>query len=352
MLAIAILLFLHLDIFANVKENLILANYKNTPSKTYKNQLLNLSFTVITAENNISNLDIKYQNYYGIKLLNKENSNNLKANNLEVSFYAKVTENFFKLPDINISISNEATVIDSFLLKGEKKRANKVYDNSGFCGVVANKIDIINYKVDSYDKTNNIVVLELESDFGNLEDFYLQGDFAQGTDWIENSPPKTKIFYYVLLPISKKEVTFNYFNPIEEEYKKINIKFDFSKYNQKVSTQVEINPTKKSLPYLRFTILITLGIIFLLLYLVKKNYLYLILAIFSLTFLLLSTRDESVFIKKDTTIYLLPTRNSSYFFKTNDKTMTKLLNIKNGYYKILLPDNKIGWVKERDVIKN
>jgi hypothetical protein len=147
-------------------------------------------------------------------------------------------------------------------------------------------------------------------------------------------------------------VEFNYFRPSTGEFKKVTVAFDFSKFGQKTSTQIEINPNKKGFPYLKVMLTSLLVLLFLLLYIWKKHPLFLILSVVIAALLIYMTRDKSVTVKPDAKVYLLPTKNASIFFTTTHAITTEMIKKREGYFKIMLPDDKIGWIKEDDVYKD
>ena len=52
-------------------------------------------------------------------------------------------------------------------------------------------------------------------------------------------------------------------------------------------------------------------------------------------------------VKKDSYVYILPTKNSTIFFKVENDQRIEILERKNGFIKVLGSDNDfIGWIKE------
>ena len=52
-------------------------------------------------------------------------------------------------------------------------------------------------------------------------------------------------------------------------------------------------------------------------------------------------------VKQDSFVYILPTKNSTIFFKVDKEEKVEILQRKNGFIKILGVDNGfIGWIKE------
>jgi len=58
-------------------------------------------------------------------------------------------------------------------------------------------------------------------------------------------------------------------------------------------------------------------------------------------------------VKKDSFVYILPTKNSTIFFKLEENQKVEVLNTKSDFIKIMGIDNKfIGWVKEENFEEN
>jgi hypothetical protein len=62
--------------------------------------------------------------------------------------------------------------------------------------------------------------------------------------------------------------------------------------------------------------------------------------------------NRNFLLQKDTNVFILPTKSSSVFFKTDSDVYVEVLDSQKGYIKVLLPDDKIGWVNEEDISKN
>ena len=95
---------------------------------------------------------------------------------------------------------------------------------------------------------------------------------------------------------------------------------------------------------------ILLAIVFFGLYFYKRKIIFLILGIcvLAVLFYLLSIKT-AVSLKPNAEIRIQPTFNSTIILKTKDVIEVKILADRHGYYKVLLEDERIGWVKEDDI---
>ena len=332
------------------QERLIFTKNLVFPDTVYKNEILQVHIDAIIAEDIFDSITTEFLDFYGMEVLTTKPVWYLKElNTFTLSYYIKITDNYFKLPDLAIGVTRDHQTLDRIVEPGKKMRAASVKNNDHYCGVVAQEVRLTNHKIDKYDDENNIFVLELEGTAANLEAFSLPFVTEEGLDWVESDVPHSKAFYYGILPNKTERIFFNYFQPESGNFQRIDVVFDFSKFNQKTSTQIEINPNKTSFPYLKVMLLAALVLLFILLYAWKRHYGFLVAAIVIALYGLYDLRDKTVRIQSGSPVYLLPTKNSSVFFKTEGIVETEMIKKRHGYYKILLPDNKIGWVKEENV---
>ena len=65
--------------------------------------------------------------------------------------------------------------------------------------------------------------------------------------------------------------------------------------------------------------------------------------------------NKQAFVKSDTTIYILPTKNSTIFYKTKRVNVVQVAMKKENFVKIIMNLNNkkiIGWIKEDKLVKN
>ncbi|MDQ1339317.1 MAG: hypothetical protein QG567_469 [Campylobacterota bacterium] len=336
------------------KEKLIFLKNNSSFRGAHTNQILPVSAEIIIADDNFDSISSEFKDTgYGIEIITKNLTwHLLEENTFLLTYYIKVKDEQFKIPDILTSVIKENSVVDSLIITGKELNSKRVQKNNRFCNVVAKKIIVKNHKISKYNEEFNILALELESTMGNLENFSLPFAKEDGIDWINIELPTTKIFYYGIIPNTIKTIEFNYYNPGTEEFSKVQFALDFSKFSEKTSTQIEINPNKQKFPYLKIAIISFLTIVLLILFLKKRKYFYFAAAILTVLFFIYLSKGDTIMIKNKTNIYLLPTENSSVFYTTSSTLEAEVIKKESEYYKVLLPDDKIGWVKESDIVKN
>jgi hypothetical protein len=55
---------------------------------------------------------------------------------------------------------------------------------------------------------------------------------------------------------------------------------------------------------------------------------------------------SKIVLQKGVKLRILPTKNSTIFYITQEQTTADKLLVRDGYIKILLPNKKIGWIDE------
>lgn len=333
-----------------ITEKIIFAKPITLPKNIYQSQILKVTVEAIIADDNYDRIQTTFINSKGLTILSDDALWQWKQNSdYTLSYFVQINKKQFKLPDLNTTLIFENSTLDHQIIKGIDATAQYVNHNNDFSNLIADKLIINNQKLETYDENQNIFVLELESMLGNLNEFHLNNIQEQGIDWHERKLPSDKIFYYGIIPNKQSTLDFNYFNLNSRTLQKVNITFDMSNLGQKTSTQIEINPNKQKYPYLEIALYGGSFLIAILLFFFRKSLIYLFIALLILAAVIYNFRSKEILIKSDTHIYLLPTKNASSFYTTEAILQTQVLHQRKEYIKIQLPDQKIGWVRRKDV---
>ena len=292
------------------------------------------------------------ENGYGVESIYTDEPIKQNGIYLYKTFYFKALSKKLKLPDINVTLldDNYLPIAQNRLL-GKELKAIKLNPPSDFCNVLAKSLVVKNFQISPYDKENNLVVLNIEANLSNIEDFHLNfvkkgwfEDFNQTSLFVKTS-------YFAIVPTYIKKFKFSYFNTQKNRFeyfqKKIEIK------NDSVVTQTDIRPSEDSHKIIKILVFFFIAILFLIIAIFKKSFSYLFLAfIFGGYGAYLSFPIKTICIKKGAKVSILPTKNSTIFFISKSRLKVKRLNHIDGYSKIELPNKKIGWVKDEYSCKN
>jgi len=94
-------------------------------------------------------------------------------------------------------------------------------------------------------------------------------------------------------------------------------------------------------------------LVFLYLFIRRKRVIYLIFLILLSVYYFIDTNPlNSIKISANTKVQILPTENSTVFYVTPRVLYVQKVMTREKYIKIILSNGKIGWVKEKNVLKN
>lgn len=256
------------------------------------------------------------------------------------------------MPDIEVEL-----IKDNFskpfvkIVKGKKIEAIRLNPPENFCNVLANSFKIKSFQVNQYDDSQNLVLLKIEANLSNIEDFHLPFSSNEQIEKIDENFPTSSISYVATIPSYIKIFEFYFFDLNKNRFQKFSKELKIR--DESVSTQTDINPNKNEHEKIKVLIFIFFATIFLIAAIFKKSFFYLLIAsIFGGYSFYLTTPLKTVCIKENSKIRLLPTKNSTIFQIIDFNLKTKRLNHVNGYTKIELSDGKIGWVKDEDLCKD
>lgn len=335
---------------ASFKPKLVHLSYEKLPEKIYKNQIFHIDFNSLIAIDKFSEITTSFSNSESVKILNPNNSWSIKDNNhIYNRFYFKALKSEIELPDMTLNIHIDSNKIESDKLDGVKLKTSRLYLNSElFSKVLAKEFKLERYKVNRYDDRFNIIVLEIETEYGNLEDFHLDSIEKQGIESIQYSMPYSKAFYFAVIPNHLNRFEFSYFNLKEMATKKFSLKIIVDK--DQVSTQSDLNPIDSDYTIYKVIFATLISISTIILFIFRKRYIYIVIATLGIGYIgYILMPQETIEIKQGSNIYLLPTKNSTIFSITKDELSAKKLKVKRGYIKILLPSSKVGWIRREDV---
>ena len=339
------------NLFAS--KNLYLS-YLETPTKVYKNQRFQIKVKALVTSKNFEYIVSSFSNSKNVTILNpKSKWTNVNKSIYENIFYFKVKSPKFRMPSINVRLMNATQVMESSILSSARIKYSDITNNDKkFSNIIASSLTLKAYKTKQYNNKESLTIIDIDATDSNLENFYLNGIKEQGQSKLKNSFHKQNIIYYFVMPVHKKKVLFKYYNSKTKSF--INITIPLILQNELVSTQTDINPNDSSFEkYKKVAIVILLiTTIFLYVWKRKKTYLFLAIVMLIITVIYLMPYKRG-YVQKDSYIYILPTKNSTIFFKLDRKEKVDVLNKKKGFIKVMGINNKfIGWIKEENFGKD
>ena len=337
--------FLCVNLFAS--KNLYLS-YNKIPTNIYKNQKFEVVVRALITTADFTQLETTFLNSSNITILNPKNPWRKVTNDTyENSYYFKVKQGNFKFPDLSIVLKNDSAMIDSSELSPPVIRFSDIgKGDERYSGVIADDIILKAYKTKQYNNKEALTIIDVDAINSNLEDFKLKDVEEQGISNIKENNEKQNLVYYFVTPIYKKKMVITYYNTKTKSLKDLTIPLILQ--NELVSTQTDINPNDSSFEKYKKIGSITFFIFFLALFIWKRKrfFLYISLVLFVISIIYLLPNSTGI-VKKDSFVYILPTKNSTIFFKLENDQQVEILEKKNGFIKILGKESDfIGWIKE------
>ena len=319
--------------------------YSYMPKKVYENQVFPVTVICI-SECGKEIPEFTFDVVSTIQPLSDEPSVILNGDDSFYTFYFKASQIDVRIP--RLFIDNDG---NEFTLPGKTVSLGSLKLRDDFCGVLAADMKIENSQVSNYDEKNNLVTLSIDALEANLEDMYLNNVLESGIEHLQREKSKVVSEFYFVIPDTQKSIKFTYFNTIKNQY--VYMKTPIILENNTVVTQTDLNPKEDSFDLLKkYTLMTVLGF-FLLMFLVKRDFFYLVLSTISLiTLLTLYIPHKKICIKQGSPIFVLPTETSTMSTKVDEKFTTSLLGEHGEYKKIEYQNGMIGWIKDEDVCKN
>jgi len=317
--------------------------YSYVPKKVYEKQVFPISFLTTNREKDD---DISFT-FEGSKqpILEKPVIIRNGAKTFH-TFYFKTTQKVFQIPEVHINFNGTEEV-----LAGVNIPVQKLLNRENFSGVIASGLKIKSYQSSIYDERTNLIAIAIEAYDANLEDIYMPQAMKDGVENEQREGSRMEINYYIVLPSTQKDLTFSYFDTIKETFVEQTIPIIIQ--DGEVAAQTDLNPKDDSFEALKKYALITLTALFLLLFLWKKDFFYLIMGVVASGVLLtFYTPISTVCVKEGSPLYIVPTANSTTSIHIDQRFTTTKLGERNDFIKIEYKNGMVGWIKHEDICDN
>jgi hypothetical protein len=350
-LLILINIILSINLFA--AKNLYVS-YKQIPKQVYKSQKFEVTIKALVTTKNFDYITTSFSNSKNIKVLNpKSKWLNTSGANYENKFFFKADKGSFKLPTFSMKLVKNGKVVEVSNLSSRSITYSDIAkDDKRFSNVIAKDFKLKAYKTKQYNNKESLTIIDIDAVNSNLEDFFISGIEEQGVSKLTDNYPNENLIYYVVMPVHKKKIEFTYYNTTTKSFGTVTVPLILQ--NELVSTQTDLNPNDSSFEKYKKMAVVLLLLLFILIYIWKRNKIYLLISIILLIISIIYLMPNSTgIVKKDSYIYILPTKNSTIFFKLENEEKVEILNTKREFIKVMGIDKKfIGWIKEENFGKN
>lgn len=337
--------FLSLILFFSIFFSLLHADevaFSYVPKKVYEKQIFPISFIVTSSSQNPS-INFYFEGESPILKKPEIIHNETKT---FYTFYFKTTDKLFIIPRISIILNGEEKILNSVKISVKKLPKAK-----NFSGVIASDLKVKNHQVSIFDDNTNLIAISLEAHDANLEDIYIPSALKDGVENAKRIGSKMEIDYYIVIPARQNRLNFTYFDTTKDTFvKKI---LDIKVHDGTVAAQTDLNPKDDSFEAIKKYTLIILAVLFLILFLWKQDFFYLILSVISAGILLTFYASIStICIKEGSPLYIVPTSTSTTISHIDKKITTTKLADSDGFVKIKNSNGVTGWIRNEDICDN
>ncbi|MDR2904624.1 MAG: hypothetical protein LBU73_01535 [Helicobacteraceae bacterium] len=319
------------------------------PERLYVGQVVSVTYNAVVTEQNFERLQTSFgSDAEGARRVSGEPRwQRVDENRRSLKLSYEITAPNVVFPQVMVTMIDTEGAEDVALAQSVRASAIKLVANPRFCGVLTDKLEVVDQKADRYSETQNIVAMEIRAPLSNIDRFRLeQFGESQGIERVEHKDGWMHIFYYAIAPAAMSELNFYYFSPESGDYKRVAVTLDLTNLQDADIEHTDINPNKRAFPWMNTILLSLFSLIFVAISFFTRKIIYLFGAIAAVALIFyIAMREADITIKKGAQIRLLPTETSTIFYATDRQITAAVLKEKNGYVKILLPDQKIGWVK-------
>jgi hypothetical protein len=318
------------------------------PEHLFKGQVFFIELKAVVTTRGFEKIDYRFEGGRGIERLGDEPEHREEGHTLYDRFYFKVTGNRAVLPRITPYIVFSSYYAERYSsVEGDTIEVTALNPPEDFCGVLATQLKILHTKTPVYDQNDNILVFMADANGSNLEDFHIPQAGNQGFETLSHENGDATMTYYAVLPKNVKILRLSYFNLPKRAFERIAIPIVID--DDSVSTQSDLKPTEQGHNYLKAIAFAALGGIALLYFVFRRSFFALALAIGLGGYAAwLGTPIRTVCIEKGSAIYLLPVYNATVFEIAPTRYDLEVQGHVEGYTKVKLHNNKIGWVKDED----
>ena len=278
-------LFLTLVLFSiylfsneNIKSKEIYLSFESYPKRVFTGQKFEvvLKAIILKDKDSYDNIVTKVANQPNIQLITKTiRWKEQKDGSFRTRLTFKAYDQKFTMPKITIALLKNEEIVDYASTKEITIEYQKIAINQKiFSNIIAKDLKIISVKTKQYSSTLLHNTIQIEGVNSNLEDINLTQYEEQGIIDLSSEYQMQILYYFVITPVSTKQIDFTYYNTDQNRFIKIQVPVVLDE--DLVSTQTELNPYNSSMLLYKKVAIGSLLIVFLLLYIFTKNLKYLI----------------------------------------------------------------------------
>ncbi|ARR03984.1 MULTISPECIES: hypothetical protein [Campylobacter] len=267
----------------------------------------------------------------------------------ETTIWLLASSSQSSIESLTLTLNRNGMFFQNKTIKPDLPLIKSIELKENFANFVGEDLKIEMIKSSKFNEYSNLTTIELISKNGNLTLFNIPGEFQkQGFDSLKGDFKNQNGIYFIISDNNITDINFSYYNPIYNIFNDINLTINVQ--DSDLSTQVPLNPKEGEFKLYKDLSIYFAIIIFLVIFIWKKSYYSLVIAI---AFIAYSLYDNKPFsdakLKTDTKVRILPTSNSTIFAITTKEQDVKIITKKDNYTKVILQNQTIGWVENENI---
>lgn len=250
---------------------------------------------------------------------------------------------------LTLTLKRNGIFFQNKTIKPDLPKIKNIQLRTDFANFVGENLEIKMVKSSKFNEYSNLTTIELASKNGNLSLFQIPGEFQkQGFDSLKGDYKNQTGIYFIISDNNKTNINFSYYDYTQNIFKELNL--DIKVQDNDLSTQVPLNPKEGEFRlYKELSIYIAI-ILFLLLFIWKKSYYSLIIAVAFIAYAIYDNKPFSeAKLKANSKIRILPMPNSTIFAIAAKEQNVKIITKNENFTKIILQNETIGWVENESI---
>ena len=293
-----------------------------------------------------------------LELRNKPTWENSGDNVLRATYIFKILSRNAIIPAMLVSaLSANESYEESVSANQIQLKTKDLRSNAKFVGVLGRDFKVLWHR-EKTSAMENIVIFEFEVKSPNAEDLYFKNIANQGFEELNKVDGIARGIYYVLLPKERNELSFEYFNPETSRFETVS--FEIDPVSDSVVMQSDLTPKLGSVFFKRIALGL-MALLFIGLYFWRDYKIFVFLAAIFVGMIIYDVVLNSDFgtVEAGAQLSIVPMKNSTIIRVIESATPVQILGQRAAnidgvdilFYKVLIDDEQVGWVRGEYVIK-
>ena len=324
------------------------ATVASLPKQLFVGQIFSIEIRAVVTTGGIEELRYRFNGGRDVERIETPPVRRYTNHTFYDRIYFKATGPNVRLPDITPILVFSRYYAERYApIAGESIETTTLNPPKDFSGLIAKEVKILHTKTTPYDRDHVILVFMADVNQSDAQRFHLPQATAQGFESFRQERDNAAFTYYAVLPKTLHALRLSYFDLGQKEYRRLKIPIVVE--DDSVSTQSDLKPTEQSHDFLKALVFGGLAAILLIAAAFKRSWFFFLLAVGAGGYAAwLGAPIRHVCIKQGSPLYLLPMRNATVFEIAPTNYELEVEGHIDGYTKVKLHNDKIGWVKDED----